>query len=205
MRSVCRWAIVLAIAAIIVGIGTYSAHLIKYGLSVRDQPSSVETAVVRRLRGWAIPTRAKSLKNPITANPEMLVRGGLATGSSFTLRQWEACSMRRKSRSAARQRPNIGTERVVGKALLREPDALIRRELDFEFPAIHLARKPTGTRGCPFYFARHKTRFRYHRHLPSPGRWRLFFWRHTPTCVGAVGNPTSGFCRANSSPTSRGS
>jgi hypothetical protein len=59
MRSVCRWAIVLAIAAIIVGIGTYSAHLIKYGLSVRDQPSSVETAVVRRLRGWAIPTRAK--------------------------------------------------------------------------------------------------------------------------------------------------
>jgi hypothetical protein len=58
--------------------------------------------------------------------------------------------MRRKSRSVAHQRPNIGTERVVGKALLREPDALIRRELDFEFPAIHLARKPTGHSRVPF-------------------------------------------------------
>src|ERR1700736_4481931 len=75
MRSGCTWAMVLVIAAMIVGIGTYSAHLIEYGLSARDKPSSVETSLARRLRRWAIPAKAKNLKNPMPATTEMLGQG----------------------------------------------------------------------------------------------------------------------------------
>lgn len=75
MRSRWIWAIVLAITAIAVALGTYGARVIEYGFSARDQPSLLETTLARRLRRSAIPARAKTLRNPLPATSEMLEHG----------------------------------------------------------------------------------------------------------------------------------
>ncbi len=75
MKSVWFRTIVLAIAAIIIGVGIYGARLIEHGLSARDQPTSVEDLVAGRLRRAAIPARAKALKNPTPATAELLMQG----------------------------------------------------------------------------------------------------------------------------------
>ncbi len=64
--------IVLAITAIVAGIGIYAARLLKYGLSTRSQPTPVEAV---RFRHAAIPANAKHLRNPMPASPEMLEHG----------------------------------------------------------------------------------------------------------------------------------
>lgn len=74
MRSRFRWWIVLSIA-VIVAIGGYGSRLIQEGFSVRERPSFAETFVARKSRHWAIPARARNLKNPMPATPEMLVQG----------------------------------------------------------------------------------------------------------------------------------
>jgi hypothetical protein len=73
-RSRWRYAIVLAIGVFAV-VGTYGVHLIRYGLSARDNPSFLEAVLLRRSRRWAIPARVKNLTNPMPAAPEMLERG----------------------------------------------------------------------------------------------------------------------------------
>jgi mono/diheme cytochrome c family protein len=72
--SVCTWAIVAAIVAIVVGAGVYSIRLIQYGLSARKTPTPLEAALVRRARRWATPAKAKHLKNP-PATAETLEHG----------------------------------------------------------------------------------------------------------------------------------
>jgi len=72
MRLGLKWAIVMAIAAV-VAVGMYGVRLIKYGLSARDKPSFLETSLVRKSRRWAIPAKARNLKNPMPATSEMLV------------------------------------------------------------------------------------------------------------------------------------
>jgi cytochrome c len=49
--------------------------LIQYGFSAREKPTLLEAFLVRRARRWAIPAKAKHLKNPMPANTEMLERG----------------------------------------------------------------------------------------------------------------------------------
>ncbi len=72
-RSACTWTIVAT--AIVVGAGIYSVRLIQYGFSAREKPTALEAFLVRRARRWAIPTKAKQLKNPMPANAEMLEHG----------------------------------------------------------------------------------------------------------------------------------
>jgi mono/diheme cytochrome c family protein len=75
MSSASTRAIVLGIAAIVVGAGIYSGRLIQYGFSAREKPNLLETFLARRARRWSIPTKAKHLKNPIPPNAEMLEHG----------------------------------------------------------------------------------------------------------------------------------
>ena len=73
-RSARTWAIV-ATAAIVVGAGIYSVRLVEYGFSAREKPTGLEALLVRGARRWAIPAKAKRLKNPMPANAEMLEHG----------------------------------------------------------------------------------------------------------------------------------
>jgi cytochrome c553 len=73
-RSAWIWMIVSA-AAIVVGAGIYSIRLIQYGFSAREKPTSLEASLVRKARRWAIPAKAKHLKNPMPTNAEMLEHG----------------------------------------------------------------------------------------------------------------------------------
>ena len=75
MRLASIWAIVVAIAAIVVGAGIYSVRLIQYGFSAREKPTLLEASLVRKARRWAIPSKAKHLENPMRANAEMLEDG----------------------------------------------------------------------------------------------------------------------------------
>ena len=75
MKSKWTWAIALSTAAIIVGVSIYTHRLIEFGLSARDQPTSLEDLVARKLRRAAIPAKAKTLQNPLPSTAEMLIRG----------------------------------------------------------------------------------------------------------------------------------
>jgi mono/diheme cytochrome c family protein len=70
-----RWAIVLAMAAFVAGMGLYGVHMIHEGFSARDRPSRVEVLVARKARHWAIPSKANNLRNPMSATAEMLEHG----------------------------------------------------------------------------------------------------------------------------------
>jgi mono/diheme cytochrome c family protein len=74
-KTVWLWTVILLIATTVAGVGIFSMRLIQYGLSARDQPSFVEAAIARKLRYWAIPARAKGLKDPMPANSGMLEQG----------------------------------------------------------------------------------------------------------------------------------
>jgi len=75
MNRVCAWAIILAIVAIGAGIGMYTISRMHGGFSTRDRPGVIEALIARRARRWAIPARAKNLKNPIPATPDMVLHG----------------------------------------------------------------------------------------------------------------------------------
>src|ERR1700730_8432488 len=73
-RSAWMWMIVTA-AAIVVGAGIYSIRPIQEGFSAREKTSPVESSLLRKERRWAIPAKAKHLKNPMPTNAEMLEHG----------------------------------------------------------------------------------------------------------------------------------
>jgi len=51
------------------------AWVVHYGFSTRTQPSALESAVAESMRALAVPSRYKSLKNPVTASPDVLREG----------------------------------------------------------------------------------------------------------------------------------
>ena len=50
------------------------AYLVSRGFSARDEPTSGEAFVARRLRHFGIPRRARDLANPVAASPEVTTR-----------------------------------------------------------------------------------------------------------------------------------
>ena len=62
--------LLLVVAAVVQGV-----VLIRHGFSAREQPSALETYVARTARRLAVPSGAKSEKNPLTASPELMVDG----------------------------------------------------------------------------------------------------------------------------------
>ena len=62
--------LLLVVAAVVQGV-----VLIRHGFSAREQPSALETYVARTARRLAVPSGAKSEKNPLTASPDLMVDG----------------------------------------------------------------------------------------------------------------------------------
>jgi mono/diheme cytochrome c family protein len=58
---------------VFVGIAATGAHILAGGISARDEPSTTEAFIARRLRHLAIPRRARELTNPVKATAEGLV------------------------------------------------------------------------------------------------------------------------------------
>ncbi len=77
MRPVIKGALVtLGILAVAGLVGTY-AFVKTTGLSARATPGSVETAVARRVRAWAVPAAYSDLASPVLRNEES-ARNGMA-------------------------------------------------------------------------------------------------------------------------------
>ncbi|SRR6266851_833250 len=64
----------LAFASVILVVAG-AAAAVRRGFSARDQPSALETYVARTARSMAVPSRAKSEKNPFAASPELIAEG----------------------------------------------------------------------------------------------------------------------------------
>jgi mono/diheme cytochrome c family protein len=53
-------------------VGGAAVLLLRQGISARPSPSGLEASVALWLRGLAIPGRYENMKNPVTANPEVI-------------------------------------------------------------------------------------------------------------------------------------
>jgi len=53
----------------------YAAWMLHHGFSTRTPPGALESSVAESMRDLAIPSRYKSLKNPVTASPDVLREG----------------------------------------------------------------------------------------------------------------------------------
>ena len=70
---VCILAVVGAVALVLlIAGGVYMASVIRGGFAARDQPSALETRIARAARSLAVPSRVRSLRNPLTATAEVL-------------------------------------------------------------------------------------------------------------------------------------
>jgi mono/diheme cytochrome c family protein len=77
MRAELKGALAtLLIVAVLATIAVF-AFVKATGLSARATPGSVESAVARRLRGWAVPSDYRRLANPVLRNDES-IRSGMA-------------------------------------------------------------------------------------------------------------------------------
>jgi mono/diheme cytochrome c family protein len=66
LRAVLRW----LVAATFVGAIAIGWSIVRRGFSARDEPSSVEKFVARRVRGFAVPARARAATNPVSPSSE---------------------------------------------------------------------------------------------------------------------------------------
>jgi mono/diheme cytochrome c family protein len=64
---------VIALSVVVVVVGT-AAYVLSRGFSAREEPTSAEAFIARRLRLLAIPRHARDLKNPVAVGPEVLSR-----------------------------------------------------------------------------------------------------------------------------------
>ncbi len=71
---------VLKVLLLLVGIGFILGAAIVFavtsrGISAKEEPGRIETAIARTMRGLAVPRRDRSLKNPIRPSQEVLASG----------------------------------------------------------------------------------------------------------------------------------
>jgi mono/diheme cytochrome c family protein len=58
------------------GLGAYMMHhMMERGFSTRTEPILMEKALATTIRGRAIPSRCKTMKNPVAATPEVIHEG----------------------------------------------------------------------------------------------------------------------------------
>lgn len=66
--------LLLVISAL--GTGAYMMHnMMERGFSTRSEPMSMEKALATTIRGGAIPSRYKTMKNPVATAPEVIHEG----------------------------------------------------------------------------------------------------------------------------------
>lgn len=73
MRRVPK--IALAAGLLLAVIAAGAAALLRRGYSARAEPSALEAAIARRLRGLATPRNAAALANPVPRTPEAIASG----------------------------------------------------------------------------------------------------------------------------------
>ena len=64
--------VVLFLLLIVAGASLYGWSIIERGFSARDEPSSLEAFVARRVRRLGTPGAARDTRNPVEATPEVL-------------------------------------------------------------------------------------------------------------------------------------
>jgi mono/diheme cytochrome c family protein len=58
------------------GVGAYMMHnMMEHGFSTRTEPMPMEKTLATAIRGRAIPSRYKTMKNPVAATPEVIHEG----------------------------------------------------------------------------------------------------------------------------------
>lgn len=72
MKEIHIRLVTLVLVLIFAGVGITTAYVLWRGISARDEPSGLEFFVARRLRHFAIPRRARDLRNPVENNAEVL-------------------------------------------------------------------------------------------------------------------------------------
>jgi mono/diheme cytochrome c family protein len=73
-RKIVIGLLLLVIGAL--GVGAYMMHnMMEHGFSARTEPMLVEKALATTIRGRAIPSRYKTMKNPVAATPEVIHEG----------------------------------------------------------------------------------------------------------------------------------
>lgn len=73
-RKIVIGLLLLVIAAL--GMGAYTMHnMMERGFSTRSEPMPMEKALAITIRGGAIPSRYKTMKNPVAPTPEVIHEG----------------------------------------------------------------------------------------------------------------------------------
>jgi len=62
-------------AVILLLVVAYAGRMVHRGFSTRSAPSAVESTLAMTLRDMAIPTRYKTMKNPVAVTPEVIHEG----------------------------------------------------------------------------------------------------------------------------------
>lgn len=72
-----RLLLVLLAGILIIAIGgaSYAIRMVHGGFSTRVPPGAVESSLAMTMRDMAIPSRYKTMKNPVTATPEVIHEG----------------------------------------------------------------------------------------------------------------------------------
>lgn len=72
-----RWRVAgLVVFVVLLGGGAlYALHMIKNGFSTRTPPSGMETMMATTMRDMAVPSRYKTLKNPVVVTPQIIHEG----------------------------------------------------------------------------------------------------------------------------------
>lgn len=66
----------LLLVVVALGVGAYMMHnMMERGFSTRTEPMLMEKALATTIRGRAIPSRYKTMKNPVSATPEVIHEG----------------------------------------------------------------------------------------------------------------------------------
>lgn len=71
MTKPARYALVGAVILLLIA-GVLFARMLRYGLSVHDEPTKAEVVMAGALRRWASPADLRKTKNPLPASPEVL-------------------------------------------------------------------------------------------------------------------------------------
>jgi mono/diheme cytochrome c family protein len=74
MRRVVETALVVAVLAVLGGVGVFF-YLLNTGLTAKPRPGAIETFLAQRLRNTVIGFHSRKLRNPLPVTPESLAEG----------------------------------------------------------------------------------------------------------------------------------
>ena len=70
-----KWVLLVLFIVIVVGTAFVFRSMIRHGFSARDHPSAAEAFVAHRMRHWAVPAKAREMKNPFADSAEAVAAG----------------------------------------------------------------------------------------------------------------------------------